>query len=109
MLTNSPSTLLKANVSAPVSEYLRIGASARYESGRRTVYDTNTDPFFVMDLVLSARLNLLTTPFSAPPLLTLRIRNVTNKLYAYPGGYEHIQPAIVQDGRTIAAGLALEF
>ncbi len=109
LLTNSPATLLKANCSLPIAEFLRVGTTVRHESGRKTVYDTETSPFFLADLYITARLEMLRTPVSGAPLLMLRIRNLTNKLYAYPGGYEHVQPAIVQDGRTIVAGLALTF
>ncbi len=109
VLTNSPSTLLKANITFPLMEVVRVGSTLRYESSRKTVYDTETDPFFLMDLFLSARLDMLRTSISGAPILTLRISNLMNKLYAYPGGFEHMQPAIVQDGRTVLAGLALTF
>ncbi len=109
MLTNSPSTLLKGNLSFPVTEFLRVGTTLRYESGRKTVYNTETDPFFLADLFVSARLDMLRTSVSGAPVFTIRIRNLTNKLYAFPAGYELVQPAIVQDGRTILAGLSLTF
>ena len=49
-------------------------------------------------------------PGSIPaPELEFRISNLFNTRYAYPGGVEHLQPAIGQDGRTFIVRLTTRF
>ena len=104
-LTNSPHHLAKAGMVVPVAGFLRVGVESQYETERLTVYGTETDPFFL------ANLNFTTTfhPFSAQTTASLLVRNVFDEPYATPGGFEHIQPAIEQDGRTIVVGLEARF
>jgi outer membrane receptor protein involved in Fe transport len=54
----------------------------------------------VADLKLAARLDRRLRA-------SLAARNLFDAGYAYPGGVEHLQPAITQDGRTL--GLSLEY
>jgi outer membrane receptor for ferrienterochelin and colicins len=104
-LTNSPHHLAKFGVMVPVRSFLRCGIESQYESQRLTVYGTETDPFFLTNL------NFTTTfhPFSTQATASLLIRNVFDEKYATPGGFEHAQPAIEQDGRTIVVGLGARF
>jgi len=46
---------------------------------------------------------------SLPLRLTLRGRNLLDEPYATPGGFEHLQPAIQQDGRSWQAGIEWRF
>jgi len=100
-LTNSPANIAKAGVVVPLAAWASLGAEARYESSRLTVYGTRTDPY------LWTGLHLLVTPFARAAgllgrsALSIALGNALDARYALPGGYEHRQAAIVQDGRTV--------
>lgn len=94
-LTNSPEVLLKAGLVYGFNRTLFTALEFRYESGRITVYDTRTDPFFITNLTVSTR------TFASHFKVALKIRNLFDVAYQYPGGYEHYQPAITQDGRNV--------
>jgi iron complex outermembrane receptor protein len=107
-LTNSPAHLFKAGLGATTSSWLRPAVQLRHESARRTVYDTYTSAFTVADL------HLVFTPWRGAPAaadrqriggpeLAIRLNNVFDASYATPGGIEHRQPAIAQDGRNLVA------
>ena len=104
-LTNSPHHLAKAGIMVPIVSYLRCGIEAQYESERLTVYGTETDPFFLTNL------NFATTfhPFATHATASLLVKNVFDAPYATPGSFEHTQPAIAQDGRTILVALEARF
>jgi iron complex outermembrane receptor protein len=108
VLTNSPKQLFKGGVAVGLPGGIRPALEGRYESGRRTLADTWTDGFFLADL------NLGFTPKRAGgPLshleMSLRARNLFGTRYSTPGGVEHLQPAIAQDGRTMLAELRYRF
>jgi iron complex outermembrane receptor protein len=113
-LTNSPDHLLKAGLGAEVTSRVSAAAELRYESGRRTVQATRTDPFLI------ANLNLDIHPFGRTGVpggvglfdgfnAALRVTNVFDTKYAYPGGTEHVQAGIEQDGRGVMVRLGYEF
>lgn len=104
-LTNSPHHLAKAGIMVPLVSYLRCGIEAQYETARLTVYGTETDPFFLTNL------NLTTTfhPFATQTTASLLVKNVFDEPYATPGSFEHTQPAIPQDGRTILVAFEARF
>jgi len=113
-LTNSPDHLFKLGLAAEVSSRVSAAAELRYESGRRTVQATRTDPFLI------ANLNLDIHPFGrtgAPGALGsfdgfdlgLRVTNLFDTRYAYPGGTEHVQAGIEQDGRAVMVRMGYEF
>jgi iron complex outermembrane receptor protein len=108
VLTNSPKHMLKGGVAVRLPRGIRPALEGRYESGRRTVANTWTDGFFLADL------NLGFTPSHAGGALrhlemSLRARNLFGARYSTPGGIEHLQPAIEQDGRTVLAELRYRF
>jgi iron complex outermembrane receptor protein len=72
----------------------------RAETGRLTLTGARTAPFAVADLNLVARLN-------ARLRASLLTENLLDAAYAYPGGVEHLQDAIAQDGRKLE--LRLEY
>lgn len=113
-LTNSPDHLLKLGLAAEVSSHASAAAELRYESGRKTVVGTRTDPFLITNL------NLGLHPFGRTGAagragfvegfdLQLRVVNVFDAKYAYPGGVEHVQAGIQQDGRALAIRVGYEF
>jgi iron complex outermembrane receptor protein len=113
-LTNSPDHLFKLGLAAEVSSRVSAAAELRYESGRRTVQATRTDPFLITNL------NLEVHPFGRVGAtggvadlegfdLAVRLTNLFDKRYAYPGGTEHVQAGIEQDGRAVMVRLGYEF
>ena len=112
ILTNSPRHLAKGGVALPLGPVATLSARARYESGRKTVQGTLTGDAFVSDL------HFTLTPW-APHAgrrrglegaeLSIGVRNLFDADYATPGGIEHRQAAIVQDGRTFTARVGWHF
>lgn len=104
-LTNSPASIVKAGVALPLTPWASASAEVRHESSRVTVYGTRTDPY------LWTGVHLLITPFARSPgllgrsTLSVGVQNALNAHYALPGGFEHRQAAIEQDGRTVDVGL----
>ena len=105
LLTNSPAHLAKAGAALAFTPSLRTAMQLRYESSRRTVYDSETPDFVLADA------NLVFAPAIAGDHLQLmvRVNNVFNTTYATPGGIEHRQPAIRQDGRNQRVSLRYLF
>ena len=113
-LTNSPDHLFKLGLAAEATPRISPAVELRYESGRRTVVGTRTEPFII------ANLNLLTRPFGRTGTpggiglldgfdLALRVTNLFDKRYTYPAGTEHVQVGIEQDGRAFSVRLGYEF
>ena len=110
-LTNSPAHMVKAGAAVDVTKWLAAGVDTRYESSRRTLAGTETDPAFLTDL------HLLVPSRAAGGLggmldrleLSLRLNNLFDTDFATPGGVEHQQAAILQDGRTVSAELRYRF
>jgi iron complex outermembrane receptor protein len=104
-LTNSPAHLAKAGAGLTITPSLRTAVQLRYESSRRTVYDTDTQGFVLADanLVLAPRIS------GEHLQLMVRVNNVFNTAYATPGGIEHRQPSIRQDGRNLRVSLRYLF
>ncbi len=102
-LTNSPQHLVKAGVSFPVFRAGFLGVQMLHESERLTVYGTTTKPFFL------ANLNFVSKPVFERFRASLLMNNLFDVRYAYPGGYEHLQDAIFQDGRNFVLRLECLF
>jgi len=102
-LTNSPSHIAKAGVGYQLTDYVRAAIEMMYESNRLTVYNTTTDPYFLTNL------NLSILPPSGHLRSSLLIRNVFDVSYQTPGGFEHRQSAIKQDGRNFTVRLEYSF
>ncbi|MDA1267163.1 MAG: TonB-dependent receptor [Planctomycetota bacterium] len=92
-MTNSPSHLVSGSLSGGFHG-LRATWTQRIESGRLTVYGTETKPFTV------ANLTLRKTHLYRDADLFLQVRNVLDERYATPGGFEHRQATLPQDGRS---------
>lgn len=102
-LTNSPRHLLKGKLVLPLLRYLFISSLWQYESERTTVAGTKTDPFLLTHLTLTSR--RLFDHLSA----SLQIRNLFDSSYSHPGGPEHIQPSILQNGREFSLRMEYRF
>ena len=109
-LTNSPYHTVQFRASTPLAHYFRFSATGRYESARKTVHGTKTDPFFLASATLSFRPVCTHHLSSFGPLnhtlITLTVDNLFNNGYELPGGTEHYQLALPQYGRTIALKLS---
>lgn len=102
-LTNSPTHLVKLGVSQKLFKAVYLAANLLYETERITVYETKTKPYFLTDLNLSSKL------FSDQIQFALKIRNLFDVDYRLPGGFEHVQPAIRQNGRNVTARVEFRF
>jgi iron complex outermembrane receptor protein len=102
-LTNSPSHLLKLGLAYSVSKYIRAAVEMQYESERITVYGTTTNPYLLTNVNLSGETWLDFLKWS------ILGRNLLNVTYKTPGGFEHAQPSITQDGRNLTVKLEYKF
>ncbi len=99
-LTNSPRHVFRAGIVGHILGNVHAGCELFAESERTTVQGSSTPPFGIVNLVLR-----YITPLQG---LSARLRcdNVLDAAYAYPGGYEHLQNAILQNGRTFLLTLS---
>jgi outer membrane receptor protein involved in Fe transport len=102
-LTNSPDQAFKLGVSCPLIGPLRISGELLYETGRLTVQDTRTASYLLSNLTLSA------DPGQIPVRVLAQVRNLFDVDYGTPGGFEHRQAEIGQDGRNYALRLEYRF
>ena len=113
-LSNAPCHMLKVGMGLPLRGYGRLAPRARYESSRRTAKDANirTGSRLLVDLryVLDSPLSLGASTSSGNQTglsVSLSVKNLLDTDYATPGGLEHEQPGIAQDGRS--ATLRIEY
>ncbi len=94
-LTNQPAHLVKAGASFPISSFAFFSLDGRYETKRKTVYNAYTDSYALLHGNVTYKIlgNILEA--------SLRVKNIFNTRYSTPGGFEHIQQQIEQDGRTL--------
>lgn len=103
-LSNSPGHLAKCNLSIPMlDDRLSAGLEVQYTSRR-----LNTQGGTVGGYTL-ANLNFLIKSWKKGPTVGVGIYNLLDKDYADPGGTEHIQAAIPQDGRSYRLQVRYEF
>jgi len=104
VLSNSPKHLAKMNLIVPLAQRrLFAGFEGLYSGRRRTLAGTDLDAYFLTNLTL----------FSQKVFKGLEISvgayNLFNTRYADPGGEEHRQPSIQQDGRNWRVKLSYAF
>lgn len=102
-LSNSPKHLLRAGAAVPVYNLFSIAPELSYEKNRQTVYGNHTGDFIKLNLTIASQ------PIIGNLSFSLAIKNLFNTTYSYPGGYEHFQSSIVQDGRNFIAKCQYEF
>jgi iron complex outermembrane receptor protein len=110
-LSNSPAHLVRAGASIPMGRRVAVVPELQYEGERKTVQNTKIEGYFLTSL------NLSFSPRSDRPgsalldhvELSLQVRNALDRKYATPGGFEHVQPAIAQNGRNYAVRFELGF
>lgn len=102
-LTNSPAHLVKCGLTYPIIKNCIAGTEVRYESTRKTVYGTSTDDYVMTNIHLS------TGMLREHVRVSLYILNVFDVAYSLPGGFEHIQDSIRQDGRNYRVNISFKF
>jgi iron complex outermembrane receptor protein len=94
-LVNSPENVFKLHLSVPVlRDKIFASAELLYASDRFTLLRHRTGEAWLLNTTLYTR-NL------APGLeLSASVYNVLDQKYRTPGGVEHLQDSLIQDGRT---------
>lgn len=109
-LTNSPERIATISGIARSKSGVRSAVTFRHETQRQTVVGTYTPAFARTDMTVGFAPSDRTVLAWATGLdLSLRVRNVFGALYSTPGGFEHVQPAIAQDGRVLSLSLDWTF
>ena len=92
-LTNSPEHLAKLNLIVPVyQDKVFTGVELQYTGKRKTLAGNEADDFLITNLTLFSRQFIKGLEVSAS------VYNVFNKKYQDPGGPEHLQDLLSQDG-----------
>lgn len=108
-LSNSPSYLINGGISTTIFDNFIFSSELIYESERFTEYRTHTDPFLLVNVFLSYNPKNINKILGINNLLnfTFKVNNIFNTNYSYPGGQEHKQHSIRQDGRNFLFELSL--
>ncbi|MDH7499035.1 MAG: TonB-dependent receptor [candidate division NC10 bacterium] len=103
-LVNSPRHLAKLNLTVPLlKDLIFLGLEEQYTSPRKTIKGGRVDDFLVTNLTLFHQ-NLL-----KGLEVSVSAYNLFNNNYADPGGDEHLQDRIKQDGRTFRLQVTYAF
>ena len=103
-MTNSPRHLVKANLLLPLADNrLNVGVEVQYMGARKTLGNSSVDGYTVANLTLLGRRVMPGLELSAS------IYNLTDTDFSDPGGQEHRQDAIAQDGRSYRIKAQYEF
>jgi len=104
LLSNLPRNLAKLSLTVPLfRRRLSTGWEAQYTSPQRTLAGNYLGGFAIANLTMLARNLGKHAGFS------LSLYNLFDKRYADPGGYEHLQDALQQDGRSFRLKLVYRF
>jgi iron complex outermembrane receptor protein len=99
-MVNSAGQLATANVTVPLMRRRLFAAMDLHYVGRVETLDGSfTHGFIVPNLTLT------TQDVRSGLSLSASVYNLFNRRYGYPGGDEHRQNIIYQDGRTLRVGL----
>lgn len=103
-LSASPRHLAKLNLQCPLyQDRIFAGVELQYTSSLRTLAGRRADEFLIANATLFSRELVKGLEFSAS------VYNLFDTDYGYPGGAEHAQDVIVQDGRTFRLKLTYRF
>ncbi|MEK6371391.1 MAG: TonB-dependent receptor [Acidobacteriota bacterium] len=101
LTSNSPRFLLKGGLSTSPWAPLHAGIEGIFEASRRTRDGDKTDPFLLLNGVVSKQLGKSLR-------LALTVRNLLDGRYSTPVGPELLPQAIRQDGRTLMLKMTYE-
>lgn len=107
-LTNSPAHLAKLGASVRWLRHFRASMEGNLQSGRVTLQGNTTDPFLYLTAQLGIEPNFPEGNFLNRIHAYFKVRNLLNSQYGFPGGYEHRQDIIIQNGRTFNIKLQVE-
>ena len=109
-LTNSPERIATISAITRSKSGVRSAFTIRHETQRQTVVGTYTPAFARSDMTVGFAPSEHTVLAWATGLdVSLRARNVFGASYSTPGGLEHLQPGIPQDGRVLSLSLDWTF
>jgi outer membrane receptor for ferrienterochelin and colicins len=100
-VSNSPRHVSKAGLQLPVSR-LFLSLEGQFVGERLTLGGETADSFFTQNITLTSAVDRRIA-------LTIGVYNAFNHAYSDPGGEEHLQPSIRQDGRTVLARVRVAF
>lgn len=100
-ISNSPSHMIKSGMSANICELLNISAEYIYNSKRKTLRSSYSDPINIVNL--NVRTNKIFDFLS----FSFGIKNLFNHKVEYPAGLEHIQNTIPQLPRNFLFSIYL--
>lgn len=103
LLSNSPQILVKSGLVFPISRFLNLSPEFFYGSGRYTIDGKKTGDVYLFNL------SVRTIKFLKYFDVSFKARNLFNQKYKYPGGYEHVQDALIQDSRSLFIQLNAQF
>lgn len=106
-LSNSPLHTAKAGWVFPLQNQIRWAGEFLYESGRRTVYDAVTDSYLITNFRVSYAPTLRSA--QTPVSFSFKLNNAFDRSYSTPGGFEHLQAAIRQNGRNYTVEMTVLF
>lgn len=102
-LSDSPECLLKLGFSNQLFKNFYAAMEMEYETGRINVHGNKINEFWLTNVNFSSKQLLKYVKFS------FLIRNLFDQHYALPGGFEHIQQGIFQDGRNYTVKIDFKF
>ncbi len=102
-LTNSPVHLGRIGFSKLLYGFVNLAMEFQYESPRKTLADTETQPMFLVNM------NIITKPVLEYFKFGLKVYNLFDYPLSYPGSTEHRQILIKQPGRTFWFTLRMDF
>lgn len=108
-LTNSPVQVATVTASAALRAALRTSVTLRHESPRQTLTGTSTPTFTRVDANIRYALRRSVRAPMREVVLSLRVTNLFDATWATPGGLEHRQSSIPQDGRCLIGRLDWRF
>ncbi len=102
-LTNSPDLIIKGGWTYPLANILFITPEVFYETGRATLSGNTTDNTVLLNL------SLRTQKFLKYFDISFKVRNLLDRKYYVPVGYEHAQDQMIQDRRNMFIQLHAQF
>lgn len=94
-LTNSPSVLGRFGMSFKATAWITASMEGSYDGERLGVYGNTISSFALMNAVI------IVHPVEQQIKIMLGIKNLFDKGYSMPGGFEHVQLMIPQQGREL--------
>ncbi|TAL60281.1 MAG: TonB-dependent receptor, partial [Bacteroidetes bacterium] len=103
ILSNSPAFMVKSGFVFALSKYFNVVPEFFFETGRRTLGGNKSGDIYLFNIGINSGKFL--KHFEA----SLNARNILDRKYYYPGGYEHVQDVLIQDRRNIYLRLTAHF